>query len=191
VNISITQRISDAQTKLVALRDDLTRHLDEAGDEPDETALVVREELNGKIETAERNLASLEQAEKRLASTAVAVAPVEQDNSIIVRPQRPFAVPAEKLAPGERSMRTAIAIVDAHARKISPQQALVERFGDDGKIDEGTRTVFEVLTRAASAPATTTTSGWASQLVQTDIQGFMGLLMPASVLPGLRLVACE
>jgi HK97 family phage major capsid protein/HK97 family phage prohead protease len=185
VNITIAQRISDAQTKLVALRDDLTRHLDETGDEPDDAALAVRETLNSKIETAQRNLDSLEQAEKRLASAAVAVAPVEQDNSIIVRPQRPFAVPAEKLAPGERSMRTAIAIVDAHARKISPQQALVERFGDDGKIDEGTRTVFEVLTRAASAPATTTTSGWASQLVQTDIQGFMGLLMPASVLPGL------
>jgi HK97 family phage prohead protease len=50
VNISITQRISDAQTKLVALRDDLTNHINEAGDEPDETALVVREELNGKID---------------------------------------------------------------------------------------------------------------------------------------------
>jgi HK97 family phage prohead protease len=36
VNITIAQRISDAQTKLVALRDDLTRHLDETGDEPDE-----------------------------------------------------------------------------------------------------------------------------------------------------------
>jgi hypothetical protein len=69
VNITITQRISDAQTKLVALRDDLTNHLDETGDEPDETALVVREELNGKISTAERNLDSLEQPRSALLRT--------------------------------------------------------------------------------------------------------------------------
>jgi hypothetical protein len=45
--------------------------------------------------------------------------------------------------------------------------------------------VFDVVTRAASAPATTTTSGWASQLVQTSYESFMPLMMPASVLPGL------
>jgi hypothetical protein len=46
--IPIAERISNAQTKLVALRDDLTRHLDESGDEPDDAAITVREELNGK-----------------------------------------------------------------------------------------------------------------------------------------------
>jgi HK97 family phage major capsid protein/HK97 family phage prohead protease len=185
VNITITQRISDAQTKLVALRDDLTRHLDETGDEPDETALVVREELNGKIKIAERNLDSLEQSEKRLASMAVAVAPVEQDNSIVVRSQRPFAVPAKKINPADHVMRSIVAQVVGHATRVHPSQVLVERYGEDGKIDEATRTVFEVVTRAASAPATTTTSGWASQLVETSVQGFTELLMPASVLPGL------
>jgi HK97 family phage major capsid protein/HK97 family phage prohead protease len=184
VNITIAQRISDAQTKLVALRDDLTRHLDEAGDEPDETALVVREELNGKIETAERNLASLEQAEKRLASNAVAVVPSE-DRGIVVHNARPFAVAAKKVEPAEHVMRSLVAKVVGHAKRITAQEALLERYGDDGKIDEATRTVFEVVTRAASAPATTTTSGWASQLVETSVQGFMELLMPSSVYPGL------
>jgi HK97 family phage major capsid protein/HK97 family phage prohead protease len=185
VNITIAQRISDAQTKLVALRDDLTRHLDETGDEPDDTALAVRETLNGKIETAQRNLDSLEQAEKRLASTAVTVAPVEQDNSIVVRNQRPFAVPAKKIEPADHVMRSIVAQVVGHATRVHPSQVLAERYGEDGKIDEATRTVFEVVTRAATAPATTTTSGWASQLVETSVQGFTELLMPASVLPGL------
>jgi HK97 family phage major capsid protein/HK97 family phage prohead protease len=184
VNISITQRISDAQTKLVALRDDLTNHINEAGDEPDETALVVREELNGKISTAERNLASLEQAEKRLASNAVAVVPSE-DRGIVVHNPRPFAQAAKKVEPAEYIMRSLVAKLVGHAKRIPAQEALIERYGDDGKIDEATRTVFEEITRAASAPATTTTSGWASQLVETSVQGFTELLMPASVLPGL------
>jgi HK97 family phage major capsid protein len=42
-----------------------------------------------------------------------------------------------------------------------------------------------LILRASTAPATTTTSGWASQLVETSFQGFLELLMPASVYPGL------
>jgi HK97 family phage major capsid protein/HK97 family phage prohead protease len=186
VNITIAQRISDAQTKLVALRDDLTRHLDETGDEPDDAALAVRETLNGKIETAQRNLDSLEQAEKRLASTAVPVVTSDdRGQPIILPPQRPFAVPAKKVNPADHVMRSIVAQLVGHATRVHPSQVLAERYGEDGKIDEATRTVFEVVTRAASAPATTTTSGWASQLVETSVQGFTELLMPASVLPGL------
>jgi HK97 family phage major capsid protein len=187
VNITIAQRISDAQTKLVALRDDLTRHLDETGDEPDDAALAVRETLNGKIETAQRNLDSLEQAEKRLASTAVPVAHFRRSRSALssvllsvrLRCRRRRSTP-QIMSCGRSWLRS----LDMRQGSI-PSQVLVERYGEDGKIDEATRTVFEVVTRAASAPATTTTSGWASQLVETSVQGFTELLMPASVLPGL------
>jgi HK97 family phage major capsid protein/HK97 family phage prohead protease len=182
----IAERISNAQTKLVALRDDLTKHLDESGDEPDDAAITVREELNGKIEVAQRNLESLQQAENRLASTSVRVAPViEHDPGIVVRSQRPFAVAAKKIEPADHVMRSLVSRVVGHVTRKDPMEVLTERYGEDGKIDESTRMVFDVVTRAASAPATTTTSGWASQLVETSIQGFVGLLMPASVYPGL------
>jgi hypothetical protein len=46
-------------------------------------------------------------------------------------------------------------------------------------------TAGDIITRTATAPATTTTSGWASQLVETQNAEFMSLLMPASVYPGL------
>jgi hypothetical protein len=72
-------------------------------------------------------------------------------------------------------MRSIVAQVVGHATSVHPSQVLAERYGEDGKIDEATRTVFEVVTRAASAPATTTTSGWASQLVETSVQGFTEL----------------
>jgi ElaB/YqjD/DUF883 family membrane-anchored ribosome-binding protein len=124
VNITIAQRISDAQTKLVALRDDLTTHLNDSTDEPDDADLAVRDELNRKIETAQRNLDSLEQAEKRLASTAVAVVADDQ-NGIIVRNQRPFAVAAKKIEPADHIMRSLVAKVVGHATKrINPQEVL-------------------------------------------------------------------
>jgi hypothetical protein len=123
VNITIAQRISDAQTKLVALRDDLTTHLNDSTDEPDDADLAVRDELNRKIETAQRNLDSLEQAEKRLASTAVAVVADEQ-NGIVVRNSRPFAVAAKKIEPADHIMRSLVAKVVGHATKAHPAQVL-------------------------------------------------------------------
>src|SRR5215204_1977236 len=67
----IAKKIEGAQTKLDELRDQLTAHLEHAGDEPDETAQVVTEELNGKIANASRNLDNFQEAEKQLASRAV------------------------------------------------------------------------------------------------------------------------
>jgi len=212
----ISKRIDDAQAKLNLLRDDLTNHLDQAGDEPDEAALIVREDLTAKIATAQRNLDSLQEAEKQLAARTVQVVDMQRDeNSGEYRP-KPFAQPAEKPPrPGEYFMRSLIATVIARARGWRPGldspdaffRALSERFGQDGKVDERTRAIAEVaarsesehplevfnrvfrkgdmIQRAASAPATTTTSGWASQLVNTGYVDFLDLLLPASVFPGL------
>jgi HK97 family phage major capsid protein/HK97 family phage prohead protease len=88
-------------------------------------------------------------------------------------------------------------------------QVLAERYGEDGKIDEKTRAIAAMVCRSdsehcnplevfqrvfssnamvqrtATAPATTTTSGWASQLVATGYADFLQLLLPNSVFPGL------
>src|SRR5215207_8353769 len=65
----ISQRIETAQTKLTELRDQLTTNLDI--DEPDDAALVVREDLNGKVAAAQRNLESLEEAERQLSTRSI------------------------------------------------------------------------------------------------------------------------
>lgn len=184
--ITIAQRIEDAQTKLVASKDQLTALVAEAGDEPDEASLTAREELNVKIATQQRNLDSLQEAERQLASTSdIENADGVQRGVITVNGKRPFAAPAKKIAPADHVMRSLVAAVVGHATKQHPRQVLIERYGEDGKIDDATKVVFDVVTRAATAPADTTTSGWASQLVETAISDFMGLLMPASVYPGL------
>jgi HK97 family phage major capsid protein/HK97 family phage prohead protease len=206
----ISKRIEDAQSKLDELRDALTAHLSETGDEPDDTALTVREEMTGKIAAAQRNLDSLIEAEKQLASRAVERAKGElaegaARGAVTVRGERPFAVPADKPKPGERVLRTLVGMVDSYisvkrGRPKGIEQCIAERYGEDGKIDEATRIVAAVysrgetvhaedvvnMVRAATAPATTTTSGWASQLVNTENVGFLELLMPASVFPSLR-----
>jgi HK97 family phage prohead protease/HK97 family phage major capsid protein len=50
---------------------------------------------------------------------------------------------------------------------------------------EETKTVFEWMTRAASAPAMTTVTGWAAELVQQVYTDMMALLLPKSVFPRL------
>ena len=69
----------------------------------------------------------------------------------------------------------------AHFTKQSPLEMLKEEYGDD----EPTRAVLNVITKAATVPADTVTSGWASQLVETSIQDFFAALMPNSVYPAL------
>lgn len=183
---TIAQRIEDAQTKLVALKDQLTTLVNDSGDEPDEASITARDELTKQIETQQRNLDSLQAAERQLASTSQVQEHEPEQRAIVpVSGKRPFAVPAKKVAPADHVIRSLVASVVGHATKTNPRQVLAERYGEDGKIDDATKAVFDVVTRSASAPADTTTSGWASQLVQTSVSDFMGLLMPASVYPGL------
>jgi HK97 family phage major capsid protein/HK97 family phage prohead protease len=174
----LAQRITDSEAKLLSLRDQLTDHIEKAGNDPNETDLTITDELNGKIAVAQRSLASLQEAEKQLGAQAVQV--VERTTE-----RRPLSVPATKLKPGEMVLHSLVASVVAHATKRNAIDVLLERYGSDGKIDDQTKVVFGAVTRAASAPADTTTSGWASQLVRTDHADFMNLLMPQSVYPGL------
>ena len=178
---TLSQRIENAQSKLVCLRDELTAHINKAGDEPDETAMTVTDELNGKIASAQRSLDQLREAEKQLGAQAI----VQSVERAAPADRRPLGFPIPKLKPGELIMRTLVAKIVGHAQKRPPVDVLIERYGSDGKIDEATRAVFNIVTRAATIPADTVTSGWASQLVETQNAEFMQLLIPASVYPGL------
>lgn len=179
----LSERIEAAQARELEYRDQLTQHLAQFdGQDMDEEARATADELNLKIEGAQKTKEALQRSEANLAATSQVR---HVDSPSIVPSSRPYAVPAEKIQPADRVMRSLVAMVAGHASRKPAQQVLIERYGHDGKTDEGTRIVFDTLTRAATAPATTTTSGWASQLVETSIQGFMDLLLPASVYPGL------
>jgi HK97 family phage major capsid protein len=101
-----------------------------------------------------------------------------------VRSPRPFAAPAQRVEPLDHIWRSLTVKTVAHVERRLPLEVLSERYGEN-EISTQTKAVFDVITRTATAPADTTTSGWASQLVQTSIQGFFGALMPNSVYPAL------
>lgn len=180
----IAQRITDGEGRLVQLRDQLTAHIatyDESNVTEDQ--LTVTKELNEKIGTTEASLETLRQAEKRLAATAEPPAP-GADSALHLKNQRPFAAPAAKIRPQDYVWRSLVVAVKHHADKHKRPivDILRETYGED----ECTKVVMDVVTRAATVPADTVTSGWASQLVQTSIGEFFEALIPNSVYPGLR-----
>jgi len=168
---TLAERIETAQEELVNLKDQLTDHVNQ-----DDVDSIVTEELSGRIEAKEAELAAFKRAEGALAAKQA-----EPVTTKAVELRRPAAVPAQKVAPGDYMLRSAVVQVLSHVHKQDPMQILHKTYGDD----EATKVVFEHVTKAASAPATTTTSGWASQLVQTVNADFMDSLLPASVYPGI------
>lgn len=161
-----SQRIMDAQTALVAQRDKLASL--RAADTPDldavETALSA-------VEFAERNLALLEREEKIAAKTVGAPAIARQ----------PLGSPNQKLNGVDLLVRRALVHGVSIHTKQPIDKVLEQRYPNR---DEATDLVVNM--RADAPIATTTTSGFVSQLVQSTWADFMGALTGMSVYPGLR-----
>lgn len=194
----LAPRIEAAQTRLNGLKDQLNVHTAACGDIMTETEVATLDDLNNKIDGETRQLESLQRTERNMAVAAAEALPQivagpygRPSSPAIVVPPRALALPAVTIKPGERFLRSIIALAVSRATNETPDgykpplQVYAERWGDDGKIDEHSRLILNHVVRAASAPADTTTSGWASQLVQTEVRGFLDLLQPASVYPSL------
>jgi HK97 family phage prohead protease len=136
------------------------------------------------VEALDKDLVRLRKLESTKASTAQAVVKADTPRSgSLARGglDTVYAVPAHKIPPQDHVWRSLVCAVRAHFNKQSPIEILKQEYGDDDQ----TRAVFNVITRAATVPADTVTSGWASQLVDTSIQDFFAALLPNSVYPGL------
>lgn len=186
---TLSQRIENTQTELNALRDDLSTAIDNGGD---------IDGITGQIEQKDAALASLKRAEKALGKAGdqpPSPVIVDQPSTVVRTVDKPGvdlrrvpATPAQKVAPADYVLRAATVKLLAHVHKEAPETIIQRAYGGD----DATKAVFDHITKAATAPATTTTSGWASQLVQTANADFMDALLPASIYPelsarGLRL----
>ncbi len=192
--MSLAQRIEDGQGRIVALRDQLTEHLKTVDDSNvSDAQLTVTTEINGKIAQEEKGLAALRDAERHLAASS------SDDNngngtgrdvSTRVRANgnaRPFNLPAKKTDPLEYLVRAGTVQLISHRLKIDPEKArqlIASEYPGYG--DEPTKAVCDWVVRAATAPAMTTVTGWAAELVQQINADFMETLMPKSVFPRLR-----
>lgn len=186
--MSLSQRIVDQQNHLVALRDKLAAHLKDVDDtNVTDAELEVTNELNAKIAQAEKALASLKEAEKRLALADGGGDGGGGDRDQHQQQRQELMNGGGKrgkkkeIAPHEYVIRAGVCSAFAHRYKRSLQECRQIIYGDD----ENTKTYIEYIEKAASAPAMTTVSGWAQELAQTIYSDFMALLYPKSVYPRL------
>jgi hypothetical protein len=179
MNLSVSKRIEDAQQAIVRAQDALTNHLADENADP-----KFGDDLTAEIETKQAELDRLKRAEAVLAVKTVDK-PLEGE---ILSPQRPFALPkAPAPKPEDYVWRAATAMVIAQRTQRSVDDVRKQFYGED----EATRIITDVVVnKAASAPATTTTSGWASQLVQTVTRTSSNRLCPLRCSRGWRLEAC-
>jgi len=167
---TISQRVTEAKDALVAkqaVRDGLLN-----ADALDHDAI---DAANDEIETLERDVAVLERSEKTVAKTVGANVN-----------RQPLGFKAEKLDGLDLLVRRAVVHgVAAVSGGGTPDPETVKRVLEQRYPghDEATH---EIVTRAAAPLATTGTSGFVSQLVQSTWSGFLDALRGPSVYPDLR-----
>ena len=125
------------------------------------------EALEGEIETAEKSLKGLQSAEKALARRA------EKSVSSGGRMNTVPARAAVKEKGGALMTKMATVNILAHIQKKSPEDVLRERYSHDNRV--------EAIVKAATTTAMTTTVGWAAELVEDDLAGFINELEAVSV----------
>ena len=165
--MNLSQRIEAAQADLNLKRDKLVEL--SAAEAFDVDAV---EELNGQVEAAERALNALKVTEARIGAAASG----SPAKPAIAR--APLGNRQDDVKPADLIFRSALCHFVAKVTNRGLDQVVEDRYPGH----EATA----VFTRADATIATTTTSGWASQLVQNSFGEFVDLLSPDSVYPGLR-----
>jgi HK97 family phage major capsid protein len=172
----LSERIQNAQGEITAYRDQL------AVLDPDD--LTKSAELTDRIEMVQNQLGIWERAEKALGNLsepmAIASPRVAYNPPAATAGPKLWAQPKKQEEPGYLMLRHMTTKVVAYCKKISLAEALHERYGNYPDF-EPTKAVHEWFSRAATAPATLTGSGWADTLATTTYGEFLDLLYPGSI----------
>lgn len=163
---TLSQRIENAQTALVAKKDKLTELT--GADELDVTAIG---ELTSQIDSEEKTLAALKAAEAKIGAGA--------------RSETVPTVPAQARKPlghqekdGMDLLVKALVVRGvAHFGNMSIEKALETRYPGHEAVG--------IIAKADQTIGTTGTAGWASELVQTAYFGFLQALTGHSIFPDL------
>jgi HK97 family phage prohead protease/HK97 family phage major capsid protein len=190
--MSLSQRIKDLETQLVEKRDELAAHLENMDEtNVSDAVMQVTRDLNAKIKQLEDTRNVLVDSEKVLGKTADNGSDAYKGGRALV------------LATNEAKAHTAFVPMRPREKKdlslldyVARAGAILYRARNTGKLideirinnygdDEDMRDAMGVLLRAASAPAMTTVTGWAAELVRPEFTDFMSLLMPNAILAKL------
>lgn len=173
MDMTISQRIGDAQSTLNEARDALTDYLGAENDGAETGS------LSDAVETAQSTLNNLQRAERALANQAGGGSgerqPQQRQQVLAPAVRRPLGVKVREPKPGDLIVRAGVCSLLGFMSQRDPIQVLEERYRDH----EATN----AYVRAAVDPAKTTVSGWASELIVTDTIDFLESLTDLSFYP--------
>jgi HK97 family phage major capsid protein/HK97 family phage prohead protease len=195
MNAPLAERISKIQELIVQSKDLLAEHWENIDQTNVSDADIKKaSELNASIASLEQQHAALVDSERILAGTAGNghAATGHSGNGSVHRaltvytPKPEIASPAivhskKELEPLEYLVRAATVGTFAKLWGKSLEEARLKIYGED----EAIKASCELVLRAASAPAMTTVTGWAAELVQQRYADLMPLLMPKAILTRL------
>jgi HK97 family phage prohead protease/HK97 family phage major capsid protein len=186
----LAQRITDLEAQIVAKRDQLEDHLSKMDDSNVSDAdLETTGRLNADIAQLEKTRAALVDSEKLLAKNLIdenarGSRSRSLSTTVIVGERDRVGAPAiianrkKDLDLFDYVVRAATVTYVSRASGKSVEETRQRIYGDD----DGTKAFCEIVTRAASAPAMTTVTGWAAELVHTSYADLMPILMPQAIL---------
>jgi HK97 family phage prohead protease/HK97 family phage major capsid protein len=185
----LSQRIQELEKSLLADQDDLDRHLETIDDDnPTEEQMALTEDKTTKIENKQRQLNNLKTVEAKNGNgaidTSTATAVARRKSNEIRLPAELAPRPAKKADPLDFIVRAAIVRAKSKVEGVSIDDMRRKIYGDD----EATRIMTDLVLKAATAPAETTVTGWAAELVRTVWAAWMDVLLPVSVLPKLSAI---
>jgi hypothetical protein len=177
MNQPLSDRIQTAHAELVGLQDQLVATED----------LTQTADLTQRIEEIKDQISIYSRAERALGSESEAIT-VPASRTTVLPPgstlpaagPKTWAMPKKQEEPGYLFIRHCVVRALAHIEKKPEDQILAEHYGDRGDF-EVTKTVHDWYRRAATAPATTTTTGWAAELAQIQYGEFFDILMPEAI----------
>lgn len=179
--MNYSERIQAAQQEVVGLQDQLAAL-------PDVEDVAKVSDLTAKIGEVKNKIFAWVEAEKALGNEAAPIT-VPKERIQVFRPTEPLPNTAPKVwaqpkrketEPADYYIRHMLAKTLEFCTRKPADLILAEHYGNRGDF-EATKGVHEWFTRAATAPATTTTAGWAAELAQTGYGAWFDMLMAGSI----------
>jgi len=177
--MNYSERIEAAQQEVVGLQDQLASL-------PDLEDVAKVTTLTSRIGEVKDKIFAWVEAERALGSEAAPIT-VPKERIQVFRPSetlpttKAWAQPKRKeIPPEEHLLREFVATAVAYVKRLPLEVALAECYGSYGDFEQ-TKGVFEWRQRAATAPATTTTSTWAAELAVVGQGAWFNALMAGSI----------
>lgn len=190
---TISQRVANAQVAFTTAEDAYRTHTQDEDYDID-GANALRDEMNSR----KARLSSLQEVELSLGiraaegegagagtTTGTALAIMGSGGAGAVAPpsRRPLGIAKRELKTGDALVRAAVVHLSSYVSRRTLDEVLKERYPDDQ--------ISELMTRTAVAGATTTTSGWAAELVQQQVADFLSNLDPMAIFPRLAALGTQ